>query len=36
MGVSTIKWIATDLCLVLSESDFILCTNFEFCEKKKS
>ena len=37
MGASTIKWIAPNPCLVLSESDSKLCTNFEFCkgEKKK-
>ena len=35
MGASTVKWTTHDPCLVLSESDSFLCTNFEFCEQKK-
>ena len=35
VGASTVKWTAPDPCLVLSESDSILCTNFESCEEKK-
>ena len=34
MGASTVKWRTHDLCLVLSESDSKLCTNFEICEGK--
>ena len=30
------KWIAPDPLMMLSESDSILCMNFEFCEEKKS
>ena len=33
MGASTVKWTTLDPYLVLSESDSILCTNFEFCEE---
>ena len=35
-GASTTKWTTLDPCLVLIESKSILCTNFEFCEEKKS
>ena len=35
MGASTVKWTTHDPCLVLSKSDSILCTNFEFCEQTK-
>ena len=34
LGASMVKWTAPDPCLVLSESDSILCLNFEFCEEK--
>ena len=34
LGASMVKWTNPDPCLVLSESDSILCTNFEFCEEK--
>jgi hypothetical protein len=34
MGASTVEWTTHDPCLVLSESDSILCIIFEFCEKK--
>lgn len=34
LGASTVKWTAPDLCLVLSASDSILCTIFEFCGGK--
>ena len=34
MGTTTVKWTTLDSCLVLSESDGILYTNFEFCEDK--
>ena len=34
MGASTVKWTCPDPCLVLSESDSKLYTNFEFCEEK--
>ena len=34
MGASTIKGTTHDPCLVLSESDLILCINFESCEEK--
>ena len=30
-----VKWIAPNPCLMLSELDSILCTNFEFCKEKK-
>ena len=30
-----VKETSPDACLDLSESDSILCTNFEFCEEKK-
>jgi hypothetical protein len=33
-GASTVKWIAPDPCLVLSESDSKLYSNFELCEEK--
>ena len=33
MGVSTVKWIALDPCLVFNESDSKLCINFEFYEE---
>ena len=29
-----VKWTSLDLCLVLSESDSTLCTNFEFVQEK--
>ena len=32
MGASTVKWIAPNPCLGLSESDAKLYTNFEFCK----
>ena len=34
MGASTVMWTTPDPCLMLSESDSIFYTNFEFCEKK--
>ena len=34
MGANTVKWTNPDPCLVLSGSDSILCTNFEFREEK--
>ena len=34
LGASTIKWTTLDPCLVFSESDSKLYTNFEFCEEK--
>ena len=33
MGASRVKWITPNSCLVLSESDSELYTNFEFCEE---
>ena len=33
LGASTVKWTTPDPCLVLTESDSLLCTNFEFCEE---
>jgi hypothetical protein len=33
-GASTVKWATLDPYLVLSESDSILSTGFEFCEEK--
>ena len=33
-GASTVKWTSLDPCLVVSESDSILYTNFKSCEKK--
>jgi hypothetical protein len=35
MGASTVKWTTPDPCLMFSESDSKLNTNFEFCEEKK-
>ena len=35
-GASTVKWTSHDPYLVLSESDSILCADFEFCEEKNS
>ena len=34
MGASMVKWIAHDPCLVLSDSDSKLYTNFEFCKER--
>ena len=34
MAASTVYWATPFSCLVLSERDSILCTNFEFCEGK--
>ena len=34
MGSNTTKWTNPDPCLVLSESDSFLCTNFDFLEEK--
>ena len=34
MGASVVKWTTHDPCLVLSESDSTLYTNFEYCEEK--
>ena len=36
MGASTVKWTTPNPCLVSSESDSKLYTNFEFCEEKES
>ena len=36
MGISMVKWTTPDPCLMLSESDSMLCTSFEFCEGIKS
>ena len=33
LGASTVKWTTPNPSLVLSESDSILCINFEFCEE---
>ena len=33
-GASKVKWVALDPCLVLSESDLILCTNLKNFEEK--
>ena len=35
MGASMVEWTTPDPCLVLSESDLILYTNFEFGEQMK-
>ena len=34
MGANKVKWTTHDPCLVLSESVSMLCSNYEFCEKK--
>ena len=34
MGASMVKWTTPNPCLVLSESDLVLCINFEYCEGK--
>ena len=34
MGASTVEWTTHDPCMVLSESESILCIIFEFCEEK--
>ena len=34
VGASMVKWTGPLPCLVLSEGDSILHTNFEFCEEK--
>jgi hypothetical protein len=34
VGASTVKWTTPHPCLVLSESESSLCTNFKFCEEK--
>ena len=34
VGASMLKWTFHDACLVLSESDSKLCTNFKFCEEE--
>ena len=34
MDANTIRCMTHDLCLLLSENDLIMYTNFEFCEEK--
>ena len=34
LGASRVKWTTHDPCLVLSETELILYTNFEVCDEK--